>query len=111
MLKTGVALAMGMIVVLGACGESPPADRDTTVDEGTSGTLEASEPARSAQAAPVEVPLLAVGDIAVCDRPYDNKVAAFVRSRSARVATLGDTVYNSGTHAEFAECWEPHWGS
>jgi acid phosphatase type 7 len=111
MRRTCLALGLTIIAVLAACGQPPPAEPDAgAAANGGAATLAASEPSRVAAAA-VEVPLLAVGDIGMCDNPNDNKVARFVRSRSARVATLGDTVYESGSHQEFAECWEPHWGS
>jgi hypothetical protein len=54
--------------------------------------------------------LLAAGDIAACDSDGDEATADLLDSLTGTVATLGDTVYESGTPQEFAECYEPAWG-
>jgi hypothetical protein len=55
--------------------------------------------------------LLAAGDIASCASSGDEATAALVDARpDAVVATLGDNVYDSGTQAEFARCYDPSWG-
>ena len=55
--------------------------------------------------------LLAAGDIASCNSTGDEATAALLDARpNAAVATLGDNVYESGTAAEFANCYEPTWG-
>jgi len=54
--------------------------------------------------------LLAVGDIATCRNDHDEATAQLVDLLPGPVATLGDTVYDSGTEAEFAMCFEPTWG-
>ena len=58
-----------------------------------------------------EATLVAAGDIASCESTGDEATAALVDARpDATVATLGDTVYEAGTDAEFANCYEPTWG-
>ena len=53
--------------------------------------------------------LVAVGDIAQC--PGNAAItAALVDTLPGTIAALGDTVYQSGTPAEFASCYEPTWG-
>jgi hypothetical protein len=54
--------------------------------------------------------LLAVGDIADCDSDGDEATAALLDRLPGTIATLGDTVYDSGTAEEFAECYAPTWG-
>ena len=57
-----------------------------------------------------EAILLAVGDIASCDKEEDEAVAELVRSQEGTVALLGDIVYPSGSVAQYAECFDPAWG-
>lgn len=54
--------------------------------------------------------LLAVGDIASCDTAADEAVAARAAQLPGTIATLGDTVYDRGTAAEFEACFDPAWG-
>ncbi|HEX6287731.1 MAG TPA: metallophosphoesterase [Herpetosiphonaceae bacterium] len=54
--------------------------------------------------------LLAVGDIASCGSAGDEATAKLVDTLPGIIALLGDTVYEAGTAAEFAECYEPAWG-
>lgn len=55
--------------------------------------------------------LVAVGDIASCDRSDDEAVAALVAGQSGTLLTLGDTVYEDGTPSQFRKCYEPNWGA
>jgi len=92
LLACAVALAVSLLVVAGP----------------------GAQPAR-AQAAP-EATLVGAGDIASCNynRDYDtaNVVESTITSASApvTVVTLGDTVYPSGTAAQFKNCYDPTWG-
>jgi hypothetical protein len=61
-------------------------------------------------AAGADPTLLAVGDIADCDSDGDEATAALLDRLPGIVATLGDTVYDSGTPEEFAQCYAPTWG-
>ena len=63
------------------------------------------------EAAASEIPLLAVGDTAACDTEVDDKVAEFMGKRSAKIALLGDTVYETGTPEEYRDCFDPIYGS
>jgi hypothetical protein len=55
--------------------------------------------------------LLAAGDIASCASQGDEATAALLDARpNAVIATLGDNVYENGTAAEFANCYDPTWG-
>ncbi len=59
--------------------------------------------------APPDASLLAVGDIAQC--PGNAAItAALVDGLAGTIAVLGDSVYESGTPAEYASCYEPTWG-
>jgi acid phosphatase type 7 len=55
--------------------------------------------------------LIAAGDIADCAEPGDEATAALVRRIDGTVATLGDHAYPSGSRQQFAECYDPSWGT
>ncbi len=57
------------------------------------------------------VTALAVGDIASCTTDNDERTAALVAARPDPVLLLGDLVYEKGTTAEFARCYDPAWGA
>jgi Calcineurin-like phosphoesterase len=54
--------------------------------------------------------LLAAGDVAGCDSTGDSQTAALLDSRPGTVLPLGDLAYESGTLAEFQNCYDPTWG-
>jgi hypothetical protein len=54
--------------------------------------------------------LIAVGDIGSCQSTGDEAAARLVAQLPGALATLGDTVYESGTAEEFAHCFDPAWG-
>ncbi len=63
---------------------------------------------RSAEAAdPV---LVGAGDIARCSNPGAEATAKLLDGIPGTVFTTGDNAYESGTAAEFANCYGPTWG-
>jgi len=54
--------------------------------------------------------ILAAGDIASCGSDRDEATARLLDQQPGTVAAIGDTVYESGTAAEFANCYAPTWG-
>lgn len=54
--------------------------------------------------------LVGAGDIAWCSSTGDEATAALLDGIAGTVFTTGDNVYESGTPAEFANCYEPSWG-
>jgi hypothetical protein len=56
-----------------------------------------------------EASLVAVGDIGDCDSSEDEAVARLVARSPGTLATLGDTVYESGSPQQFADCYAPAW--
>ncbi len=58
------------------------------------------------------VTFVGAGDIAECgpSRIFDEATAALIDDIPGQVYTLGDNVYETGTAAEFANCYEPTWG-
>ena len=50
------------------------------------------------------------GDIASCASSGDEATANLLDGIPGTVYTLGDNVYDSGTAAEFANCYNPSWG-
>jgi acid phosphatase type 7 len=65
---------------------------------------------RTAPAPGADPVLLAAGDIADCDSDGDEATAKLLDGLSGTVAALGDTVYESGTPQQFADCYDPTWG-
>jgi hemolysin type calcium-binding protein/calcineurin-like phosphoesterase family protein len=82
---------------------------DATAAEPNGSCEVVRRPAASRTKAP-DAFLVAAGDIADCDVDGDEITARLVDSLPGTVATLGDTAYENGTHAEFANCYEPNWG-
>ena len=56
------------------------------------------------------VSAVAAGDIASCSSSGDEATAALLDTLSGDVLALGDTVYESGTPAEYTNCYNPTWG-
>ena len=54
--------------------------------------------------------LVGAGDIAKCNDSRDEKTAELLDGIPGTVFTTGDNVYNSGTSAEFQNCYDPGWG-
>ncbi|MDQ2982478.1 MAG: metallophosphoesterase [Actinomycetota bacterium] len=60
---------------------------------------------------PGDVAALTVGDIASCTSTGDEATAQLVDAQpEASLLTLGDHAYESGTTAEFTNCYDPLWG-
>jgi len=55
--------------------------------------------------------LVGAGAIASCGSTNDDDTARLVRSIDGTVFTLGDNAFDSGSAAEFRECYEPTWGT
>jgi hypothetical protein len=54
--------------------------------------------------------LVGAGDIAGCGTSGDEATADLLDGIPGTVFTAGDSVYDSGTAAEFANCYDPSWG-
>jgi acid phosphatase type 7 len=54
--------------------------------------------------------VVGAGDIASCNSSGDEATARLLDSIAGTVFTAGDNVYEAGTSAEFAACYEPSWG-
>ena len=54
--------------------------------------------------------VIAAGDIADCATEDDEATARLVGGIEGTVLTLGDHAYESGSSADFAECYDPSWG-
>lgn len=54
--------------------------------------------------------LVGAGDIATCGRSGDEAPAELLYGIPETVFTTGDNAYESGTAAQFAECYDPNWG-
>jgi len=54
--------------------------------------------------------VLAAGDIASCRNDGDSRTARLLDRYSGTVLALGDNAYDSGTTAEYTDCYHPTWG-
>jgi acid phosphatase type 7 len=66
-------------------------------------------------AQPEPTVMFAVGDIAACDSGGDETTASLmdtliISHPDAAIALLGDLAYNTGSSAEFTDCYAPSWG-
>jgi len=66
--------------------------------------------AGGASAAATPPTLIAVGDIASCSSSGDEQTAALISTLPGTIAVLGDIAYESGSNADFANCFMPSWG-
>jgi hypothetical protein len=100
------ALLLVLVLVAGACSGSddPPPLPALTAPTAAPGATTTST------TLPVAT-VLAAGDIASCASGGDEATANLLDQRPhALVVTLGDNVYESGTAAEFRDCYDPSWG-
>jgi acid phosphatase type 7 len=105
-----LALAVGLTACSGLSDPGPPAERGQAGGESTLTTVTAGPALTTTTSVPAPT-LLAAGDIASCNSTGDEATAALLDARPhAVVATLGDNVYENGTAAEFANCYDPTWG-
>ena len=75
------------------------------------GSATASSAPTSAIIGAGDIVVAAAGDIAGCTWNTDEATAQLLDAIDpAYVLTLGDNAYESGTDAEFANCYEPTWG-
>ncbi len=105
-LAAAVAVLLGILVVgwLRSPAASPtPSPQATPPSAASSATP-------SASLAPGADVLLAVGDTANCDNTHDDKVAALAASLPGEIALVGDLAYDSGSAAEYTNCFDPIWG-
>jgi hypothetical protein len=106
-----VILLAACVAVTAACASQPPRATDAPQPSSDGATLETPDRNSTAVTSTTATPLLAVGDIGDCTTTADEKVADVVRSRKGKVALLGDIAYERGTPAEFANCFDPAWGT
>jgi hypothetical protein len=66
-----------------------------------------ADPSSSASSDPT---VIAAGDISKCATNDDESTAALIDSMPGTVLPLGDLAYETGSAAEFANCYAPTWG-
>jgi hypothetical protein len=79
--------------------------------EGTDGRPRVDVDAFLVLGEPMSKTLVGAGDIGQCGREGPGLTAALADSITGIVYTTGDNAYPSGTAAEFAECYDPTWGT
>jgi hypothetical protein len=91
---------------LGLGSGAPTATPAATPTGGTAG----ASPGVSASASPADQVLVGAGDIAACGLNGDEATARLVETIPGTVFTAGDNAYESGTAAQFQDCYDPTWG-
>lgn len=127
--RTAPALVALLLVALafagcsGGPGASPPAstasasatDAASATPSGAASvlpsgtTMPTSDPSDSPDPHGIAV-LVGAGDIASCGSSGDERTADLLDAIGGTVFSAGDNVYDSGTSAEFADCYAPTWG-
>ncbi len=93
-----------------AAGTTPAASQPATTPVATPrSTGGSTATAGPASVAPMAV-LVGAGDIADCSTDGDEATANLLDAIPGTVFTLGDNAYESGTPAEFTNCYGPSWG-
>jgi len=122
-----VAVAVALAAALAGCSgprvsgddvASVPAPTNSP-NPVTSGPAPSASPTLSSDASPSAGPtaapdspaiLVGAGDIASCGSGGDEATAGLLDEIDGTVFTAGDNVYDRGTSAEFADCYDPTWG-
>ena len=92
--------------VAAACMEKAP--RPTNLEG--SASVGAKALPMSTPAPPGSAIFVGAGDIGSCESAGDEATAALLDSIPGTVFTLGDNEYESGTPAEYRDCYDPSWG-
>src|SRR5262245_46572088 len=100
-----IVVAVTVVVVAAVGGASVLSREDTT------STTTTSEPATTTSVPGGDPVLLGAGDITSCSSSGDEATAALLGASPGTVFTTGDNAYDSGTTAEFADCYDPSWGA
>jgi 3',5'-cyclic AMP phosphodiesterase CpdA len=113
---SGIGAVLVMVGLLSVWGTGPGSGASPVAEATSSPTSPGSSgSAGPSVAAPLPSPsgdpvLVGAGDIARCDGTDDEATAALLAGIAGQVFTLGDNAYDSGTPAEFSECYDPSWG-
>lgn len=90
---------------------SQPPQLVITVGDGPSPAPAATATATAAPELPAGSEIfVGAGDISECNNDNDELTAQLLDGIPGTVFTTGDNVYNSGTDAQFADCYDPTWG-
>ena len=106
--NTGVATGTNSTTVWGPLGAGHKFEWYATVSDGMATTTGPTWTFNTAAGAdPV---FIGSGDIADCARTEDEATAAIVGGVQGNVWTTGDNVYQTGTAANYTNCYGPSWG-
>ena len=110
--KPPVATATHSPTAIATSTDTPTATATATptATATASATLTATATLTTTPSPAAGISINAVGDIAACTSAGDEATAALLDTLPGPILTLGDTVYESGTTSEFANCFEPTWG-
>ena len=94
-----LTLTAGLAIT--SCTDNTAPERSPTADGGPSFATDAAS----------EI-FVGAGDIASCGNTGDSQTAALINALpDAKVFTLGDNAYESGSAAQYTNCYEPTWGA
>ena len=112
-IATGLAACSGLRVTLVDTAPPPtPSGSATPAASGTTMPPASLPPSTTPDATPTAPPavLVGAGDIASCSSSGDEATAELLDGIAGTVFTAGDSAYDGGTAAEFADCYGPTWG-
>jgi hypothetical protein len=105
-----VALALlGLVLLVTArLGPGPVGSTETPTPSASPGSASTGS---TPSASPEVATLLAVGDIGYCNASNDDLVGKLAASLPGTIALLGDIAYEAGTAKDYANCFNPTWGT
>jgi hypothetical protein len=117
----GLMVALVPVVAAGAATETARADvaaapnarpshKPKPTPKATPSPTATPTPTLAPTQPPGTVVLVGAGDIASCSATGDSATAALLAGIAGTVFTAGDDAYDSGTAAEFTNCYGPTWG-
>lgn len=101
--------ALLSFALFAGCGGSNPVSPASPTPSAPGISASSSPTAAIPEAAPDEV-FVGAGDIAKCGMGDAEATARLLDRIPGTVFTLGDNVQDTGSDAEYAECFEPTWG-
>ncbi len=104
-----VSAALLTSALLAGCGGSSPVSPASPTPSAPGVSASSSPTSAIPEAAPDEV-FVGAGDIAKCGMGDAEATAKLLDRIPGTVFTLGDNVQDTGSDAEYAECFEPTWG-
>jgi hypothetical protein len=93
-----------------ASSNSSPAPSGSVAPSASTGASSSPKAATATPAPSGDPVLVGAGDIGTCGSSGDEATAALLDRVEGTVFTAGDNAYETGSAAEFRDCYDPSWG-